>query len=97
MKRGKDSPYVSLGMLALMILPKGNENWRNKMKNEMYLNQRNVYGNVLYYPACPVAQTFCSITNTKTLSEHHLTKIKQLGYVLHLEVEPATKALFMGE
>jgi len=41
---------------------------------------RNVYGNRRIYPCNTSARLFCALAGTKTLSEAHLTHIRELGY-----------------
>lgn len=41
---------------------------------------RNVYGTDKVYPAGPTARLFCELTGTRTLTEAHLTTIRELGY-----------------
>lgn len=49
-------------------------------ENTLLIKQKNVYGNTLIYPACPVAETFAALVGQKTFSVYHLRLIKQLGY-----------------
>lgn len=48
---------------------------------------RDVYGNEAVYPACPKAEAFARLANTKTLTERALSEIRALGY----EVEVASR------
>lgn len=41
---------------------------------------KNVYGNDVYYPACPTAQLFADVAGTKTLTFEKLRLIKRAGY-----------------
>ena len=41
---------------------------------------REVYGKKMYYPHCAKSKVFASITNTVTLSETNLRRIRELGY-----------------
>jgi len=53
-----------------------------KRANEMniYVSERNVYGNATIYPQCDKAKTFANIAGTKTLTFETITEIKNLGY-----------------
>jgi len=55
--------------------------------NEMniYVSERNVYGNEVIYPACDKAKTFANIAGTKTLTSVTIAEIKNLGYDILLE------------
>jgi len=44
------------------------------------------YGIETVYPACPTAELFARIANTKTLTSHALRDIQALGY--QIEVQP---------
>lgn len=48
---------------------------------------RDVYGKEAVYPACPKAEAFARLANSKTLTERALTEIRALGY----EVEVASR------
>ena len=41
---------------------------------------KNVYGNEVFYPACPTAQLFADVAGTKTLTENTLRILKRAGY-----------------
>jgi hypothetical protein len=41
---------------------------------------KNVYGNEVYYPACPAAQLFADVAGTKTITENTLRILKRNGY-----------------
>ena len=46
---------------------------------------RSVYGRDTVYPACPDAARFASIAGTKTLCDHTLRMIRELGYEIVIE------------
>lgn len=46
---------------------------------------RSVYGRDTVYPACPDAARFASIAGTKTLCDHTLRMIRDLGYEIVIE------------
>ena len=46
----------------------------------IYVSERNVYGNATIYPACDKAKTFANIAGTKTLTSETIAEIKNLGY-----------------
>ena len=43
------------------------------------------YGVEVFYPACPAAELFARIANTKTLTRHTLRDIDLLGYEIEIE------------
>ena len=45
-----------------------------------------VYGNIVYYPVCNKAKRFAEIAGTKTLTEHTMFLIKEMGYEIRLVV-----------
>ena len=46
---------------------------------EISINARNVYGNILYYPADKNAEIFAKIAGSKTLTGDTLRNIQELG------------------
>ena len=48
------------------------------------LEQKQVYGNTVYYPANHEAEIFAKIANTKTLLPATLKLAKELGYTIEL-------------
>lgn len=46
---------------------------------------KNVYGNKMVYPACETSKIFASIACQKTLSEHTIANIKELGYKIQVK------------
>ena len=46
----------------------------------IYVSERNVYGNEVIYPQCDKAKAFANIAGTKTLTFETITEIKNLGY-----------------
>jgi len=51
-----------------------------KKPNTITVEQKNLYGNDLFYPSCEKAKLFASIANTKTLGVTTIVLIKKLGY-----------------
>jgi hypothetical protein len=51
-----------------------------KKPNTIIVEQKNLYGSDLFYPACEKAKIFASIANTKTLRVSDIILIKRLGY-----------------
>jgi hypothetical protein len=47
---------------------------------EIQVKQREVYGNILYYPICEKAKAFARLTEKKTLTSYAIEEIKGLGY-----------------
>jgi len=41
---------------------------------------KTVYGNKLYYPACPLAQLFCDLTQSKTITVDTMQRLYKDGY-----------------
>jgi hypothetical protein len=50
------------------------------------------YGVEIFYPACPAAELFARIANTKTLTRHTLRDIDLLGY--EIEIQQTTPKTF---
>ena len=46
---------------------------------------KSVYGEEKVYPACKLAEGFAAIAGTKTLTEHTLRCIKQMGYRIEIK------------
>ena len=59
-----------------------------KVKKVVEVEPREVYGNLLYYPANKLARTFKKLIPTKTFSSHDLKVIKSLGFELKMVVSP---------
>ena len=51
----------------------------------IYVSERNVYGNATIYPQCDKAKAFANIAGTKTLTSVIIAEIKNLGYDILLE------------
>lgn len=52
---------------------------------EIIVKIKNVYGNDLTYPACPVSEKLIQLTGVKTFTAKHIAIIKSLGYEVKLE------------
>lgn len=53
---------------------------------EIKVKVKTVYGKELVYPACDKAQKFADMLGKKTLSKGSLEAIKDLGYMISVEV-----------
>ena len=49
---------------------------------------REIYGNLLYYPANDLAHTFRKLIPTKTFSTYNLKVIKSIGFEVKMVVSP---------
>lgn len=47
---------------------------------EITVQVKNIYGNTLVYPICDKAKLLASLSGHKTLTDHAVDRIKQLGY-----------------
>ena len=43
------------------------------------VNTKRVFGNTMYYPACPTAAQVCSLTGRKTLTESDVLTLSKMG------------------
>jgi len=71
--------YLKMEMTMEMIADfdtKTND-WKSTM--EILVDVKNVYGNILYYPACSQSEIFAKIAGNKTLTGDTLRQIKELG------------------
>lgn len=48
---------------------------------------KNVYGRELVYPVCSLAQIFCTIAKSQTLTKENIKSIKELGYTVEVELQ----------
>ena len=48
------------------------------------IEQRDVYGNRVFYPVCDNAKAFATIAKSKTLTRDTLQKLKALGYEIQV-------------
>lgn len=53
---------------------------------EITVRFERVYGKVLTYPACPISEKLIMLTGLKTFSKEHIAIIKDLGYIVNVEV-----------
>jgi hypothetical protein len=51
-----------------------------QMSRSILIEVKSQYGNTVIYPACNNAETFAKLAGTKTLTQHTLELIEQLGY-----------------
>ena len=56
--------------------------FKEQQKMEIIIEEKNVYGNVLYYPSCETAKLFCKLLGCKTLTTDKLTIIHEMGYLV---------------
>jgi hypothetical protein len=50
------------------------------MSKSILIEVKAQYGNTVIYPACNNAETFAKLAGTKTLTQHTLELIEELGY-----------------
>jgi len=55
------------------------------MRNKVYIEIKNVYGNNLIYPVCEKAKTFTRLMNKKTFHNYELKEIEKLGYEIKVK------------
>lgn len=48
---------------------------------------KSVYGNEVFYPACPQAQLFADVAGTRTLTAQKLEMIKRAGYEVLVQTQ----------
>lgn len=48
---------------------------------------KNVYGNEVFYPACPTAQLFADVAGTKTITENTIRLLKAAGYEIIVQTQ----------
>ncbi len=48
------------------------------------IEQRDVYGNRVFYPVCDDAKAFATIAKSKTLTRETLQTIKRMGYEIRV-------------
>ena len=53
---------------------------RTKMKRELQLKSKMVYGRELIYPVCEDSKIICQMLNVKTLNDFHIRKLTALDY-----------------
>lgn len=46
------------------------------------ISVRNVYGNLLTYPACQTSRKFADLLNVKSFNHKQLCRIEALGYTI---------------
>ena len=64
--------YIGNGTIA--------EKKENKMKRELQLKSKMVYGRELIYPVCEDSKIICQMLNVKTLNDFHIRKLTALDY-----------------
>ena len=52
------------------------------MEHTLWLKEREVYGVLKFYPANELAEKFCKLIRTKTLTESMILGIRDLGYTV---------------
>ena len=61
------------------------------MTNSIAVEIKTIYGTDKIYPACPKAEVFCKMLNQRTLTEHDIKLIKELGLEVRVaNSRPAT-------
>lgn len=56
----------------------------------IWVTIKNVYGNERIYPACEKAELFARLTESKTLTDRAIGRIKDLGYTVEVKLEQTT-------
>ena len=51
------------------------------------VEQRQIYGNTFFYPACEQSKLFCKLTDSKTLTRRAIDTIKELGYKIDVKTK----------
>lgn len=51
-----------------------------KAGKQIVILAKDIYGKVLFYPACDKSKLFAAIADRTTLSETNIRRIRQLGY-----------------
>ena len=51
------------------------------------LRPREVYGKLLYYPACGDSKLITNLTGRKTFNCNDLKVLRELGYVINMEYD----------
>jgi len=54
------------------------------MENKIVIDERNVYGQKLYYPANPTAEYLATIADTETLTLRTLRVAKKMGFIVEM-------------
>jgi hypothetical protein len=57
---------------------------------EIIVTIKSVYGTDKVYPVCDRAKMFASIADTVTLTEHTISNIKALGYMIIVKQDRVT-------
>ena len=60
------------------------DNLRNK---EVFFELKNVYGNELIYPSCPISNAMIKLKNAKTFTKNDLNVFKALGLIIKWKAE----------
>ncbi len=58
----------------------------SKTMKEIIVQIKTVYGNEVIYPMCSDAKLFAELAGTKTLTKQAIYTIKNLGYIVTVEV-----------
>lgn len=57
------------------------------------LNIKTTYGTPRFYPVNDTAKAVCKLTGTATLTEKHIKVLKNIGFSVELEMNPAIERL----
>tara|TARA_R110001606_G_scaffold72426_1_gene166642 strand:- start:288 stop:515 length:228 start_codon:yes stop_codon:yes gene_type:complete len=55
------------------------------LKMGITVENKSVYGNVLYYPSCDLAKQFCKLLGVKTLTFKNMSIIEDMGIKVSLK------------
>lgn len=67
---------------------------RNKMKIE--LNERELYGRIVFYPANPNAVLMAKLTKTKTFGKAQLEIFRSLGFEILIGTQSTARSMYLG-
>ena len=55
------------------------------MQQTLFLEYRNVYGNLLIYPVCETSKKLSQLINQKTFTHRDLCILESIGYILNIK------------
>ena len=58
---------------------------KGKLKMELKVKVKDVYGQRLVYPACSLSRSFAALIQCKTLTPSAMNEIKSMGYTFTVE------------
>lgn len=48
------------------------------------LEEKNIYGRTVYYPACSMSKLLCSVAQTKQMTDHIIREAKKSGFRIYV-------------